>query len=90
VGLILLILLIAIVLGVIGFAAAIKILWILALILLVLWLIGFFARGAEGACWPRGSPAGRPRRRLGGAVSEDARLCRVSGSTRFSEHCGQR
>jgi hypothetical protein len=53
VGLILLILAIAIVLAVIGFWAAIKILWIIALILLALWLIGFLARGAQGARWSR-------------------------------------
>jgi hypothetical protein len=53
VGLILFIVVLAVVLAVIGFWAAIKILWILALILLAIWLIGFFARGAEGARWYR-------------------------------------
>ena len=52
-GLILLVLAIAVVLAVIGFWAAIKVLWIIALILLALWLIGFLARGAEGARWYR-------------------------------------
>jgi len=53
VGLILFIVLLAVVLAVIGFWAAIKFLWILALILLAVWLVGFFARGAEGARWYR-------------------------------------
>ena len=34
-----------------GFAS--KALWIVAVILLVLWLIGFLARGTEGARWYR-------------------------------------
>jgi hypothetical protein len=53
VGVILAVILLAVILAVIGFWAAIKILWIIALILIVLWLIGFFARGAEGARWYR-------------------------------------
>jgi len=53
VGLILFIVLLAVVLAVIGFWAAIKVLWILALVLLAIWLVGFFARGAEGARWYR-------------------------------------
>jgi Family of unknown function (DUF5670) len=52
-ALILFVLLLAIILGAVGFWQAINILWIIALILLVLWLIGFFARGAEGARWYR-------------------------------------
>jgi hypothetical protein len=52
-GLILALLLIAVILAVVGFWAAIKFLWIIALILLAIWLIGFFARGAEGARWYR-------------------------------------
>ena len=47
------IVLLAVVLAVIGFWAAIKVLWILALVLLAIWLVGFFARGAEGARWYR-------------------------------------
>jgi hypothetical protein len=36
-----------------GAGFAVKALWIVAVILLVLWLIGFLARGAEGARWYR-------------------------------------
>jgi hypothetical protein len=46
-----LVLLLAIVLFGVGFA--LKWLWILAAIVLALWLIGFVARGAEGARWYR-------------------------------------
>ena len=42
----LLVLLLAIVLFGAGFA--VNLLWIIAAIVLVLWIIGFFARGAEG------------------------------------------
>jgi hypothetical protein len=49
-ALLLVLLLIAVLFGV-GFA--IKWLWILAAIVLVLWLLGFVARGAEGARWYR-------------------------------------
>jgi hypothetical protein len=51
VSLIVAVLLIALVLFAIGFV--VKVLWILAAILLVVWLIGFVARGAEGARWYR-------------------------------------
>jgi hypothetical protein len=47
----LLVLLLVLILFGAGFAA--KILWIVAAILLALWLIGFFARGVEGARWYR-------------------------------------
>lgn len=47
----LLVLLLALVL--LGAGFAIKVLWILALVVLALWLIGFVARGAEGARWYR-------------------------------------
>jgi hypothetical protein len=47
----LLVLLLVLILFGVGFA--VKILWILALVLLAVWLIGFFARGAEGARWYR-------------------------------------
>jgi hypothetical protein len=46
-----LVLLLAIVLFGVGFA--LKWLWIIAAIVLALWLIGFVARGAEGARWYR-------------------------------------
>jgi hypothetical protein len=46
-----LVLLLAIVLFGSGFAVGW--LWILAAIVLLVWLIGFFARGAEGARWYR-------------------------------------
>jgi hypothetical protein len=36
-----------------GVGVAIHWLWILAAIVLVLWLVGFVARGAEGARWYR-------------------------------------
>jgi Family of unknown function (DUF5670) len=47
----LLVLLLVLILFGAGFAA--NILWIVAVVLLVLWLIGFFARGVEGARWYR-------------------------------------
>lgn len=47
----LLVLLLVLILFGVGFAA--KILWIVAAVLLALWLIGFFARGVEGARWYR-------------------------------------
>lgn len=47
----LLVLLLAIILFGIGFT--VHLLWIVAAIVLALWLIGFFARGAEGARWYR-------------------------------------
>ena len=50
-GLVLAVLLLALILGGVGFA--IHALWWVALILLVVWVIGFFARGAEGARWYR-------------------------------------
>jgi hypothetical protein len=40
------------ILGGVGLAAAKLLVW-LALIMLVIWIIGFFARGAEGARWYR-------------------------------------
>jgi hypothetical protein len=46
-----LVLLLAIALFGVGFA--LKWLWIIAAIVLALWLIGFVARGAEGARWYR-------------------------------------
>ncbi len=48
--LILVLLLILVLFGA-GFAESL--LWILAAVLLALWLIGFVARGAEGARWYR-------------------------------------
>jgi hypothetical protein len=51
-GLLLAVLLLIIILGVLGFAVT-KFLLIIAAIILVIWLIGFFARGAEGARWYR-------------------------------------
>jgi hypothetical protein len=51
-GLILLILLLILILGGVGIAFAKLLLWI-ALIMLALWIVGFFARGAEGARWYR-------------------------------------
>jgi hypothetical protein len=45
------VLLLALLLFGVGFA--VKFLWILAAIVLAIWLIGFFARGAEGARWYR-------------------------------------
>jgi hypothetical protein len=51
-GLLLAILLLIIVLAVLGFAVT-KFLLIIAAIVLVLWLLGFVARGAEGARWYR-------------------------------------
>jgi hypothetical protein len=50
-GLVLAVLLLALILGGVGFA--IHALWWVAVILLVVWIIGFFARGAEGARWYR-------------------------------------
>ena len=47
----LLVLLLALVLFGAGFA--VKVLWWVAIAVLVLWLIGFVARGAEGARWYR-------------------------------------
>jgi hypothetical protein len=47
----LLVLLLVLILFGVGFAA--KILWIVAAIVLAIWLIGFFARGVEGARWYR-------------------------------------
>ena len=46
-----LVLLLALILFGAGFA--VKILWVIAAIILALWLIGFVARGAEGARWYR-------------------------------------
>jgi hypothetical protein len=46
------ILLLILILGGVGLAAAKLLVW-LALIMLVIWIIGFFARGAEGARWYR-------------------------------------
>jgi uncharacterized membrane protein len=51
-GLLLAVLLLIIILAVLGFAVT-KFLLIIAAIILVIWLIGFFARGAEGARWYR-------------------------------------
>lgn len=45
------VLLVALALFAAGFA--LKLLWVLAAIVLALWLIGFVARGAEGARWYR-------------------------------------
>ena len=50
-GVILLVLLLALVLGGLGFA--VHVLWWIALVVLALWVIGFVARGAEGARWYR-------------------------------------
>ena len=36
-----------------GAGFAVKVLWYLAIALLIIWVIGFFARGAEGARWYR-------------------------------------
>jgi hypothetical protein len=47
----LLVLLLVLILFGVGFA--VKILWIVALVLLAILLIGFFARGVEGARWYR-------------------------------------
>jgi ABC-type transport system involved in cytochrome bd biosynthesis fused ATPase/permease subunit len=47
----LLVLLIVLILFGVGFA--VEILWILAAVVLAIWLVGFFARGAEGARWYR-------------------------------------
>lgn len=47
----LLVLLLALILFGAGFA--VKALWFVAIAVLVLWLIGFVARGAEGARWYR-------------------------------------
>jgi hypothetical protein len=46
------VLLLILILGGVGLAAAKLLLWI-ALILLVVWILGFFARGVEGARWYR-------------------------------------
>jgi len=48
----LLVLLLILILGGVGLAAVKLLLWI-ALIMLALWIVGFFARGAEGARWYR-------------------------------------
>jgi hypothetical protein len=48
----LLLLLLILILGGVGIAATKLLLWI-ALFLLVVWIVGFFARGAEGARWYR-------------------------------------
>jgi hypothetical protein len=45
-------LLIALILAILGFAVQ-KFLLILAVIILAMWVIGFFARGAEGTRWYR-------------------------------------
>ncbi|MBV8296883.1 MAG: hydrophobic protein [Acidimicrobiia bacterium] len=50
-GVIVLALLLVLLFGGLGFA--VHILWLLAAVLLVLWVIGFLARGAEGARWYR-------------------------------------
>jgi hypothetical protein len=50
-GLLIAVLLLALILGGIGFA--VHALWWIALVLLVVWIVGFFARGAEGARWYR-------------------------------------
>jgi hypothetical protein len=50
-GIVLAVLLLAILFGAVGFA--VHVLWILAAILLVAWLVGFVARGGEGARWYR-------------------------------------
>jgi hypothetical protein len=50
-GLVIAVLLLALILGGVGFA--IHALWWIALVLLVVWIVGFFARGAEGARWYR-------------------------------------
>jgi hypothetical protein len=47
----LLVLLLVLILFGVGFT--VHLLWILAAIVLVLWLLGFVARGAEGARWYR-------------------------------------
>jgi hypothetical protein len=47
----LLVLLLIILLAGAGFAA--HVLWIAAIVVLALWVIGFLARGAEGARWYR-------------------------------------
>jgi hypothetical protein len=47
----LLVLLLALILFGAGFA--VKVLWWVAIAVLVLWLIGFVARGADGARWYR-------------------------------------
>ena len=51
-ALVVLLLLLILILGGVGFAVAKLLLWI-ALILLAVWIVGFFARGAEGARWYR-------------------------------------
>jgi hypothetical protein len=50
-GLVLAVLLLALILGGAGFAM--HALWWIAVIVLVVWLIGFVARGADGARWYR-------------------------------------
>ena len=50
-GLVIAVLLLALILGGVGFA--VHALWWIALVVLVLWIVGFFARGAEGARWYR-------------------------------------
>ncbi|HEX6490077.1 MAG TPA: hypothetical protein VF002_01740 [Gaiellaceae bacterium] len=51
-GLLLAVLALIVILAILGFAVT-KFLLIVAAIVLVLWLIGFVARGAEGARWYR-------------------------------------
>jgi hypothetical protein len=51
-GLLLAVLALIIILAIIGFAVT-KFVLIIAAIVLVLWLLGFVARGAEGARWYR-------------------------------------
>jgi hypothetical protein len=48
-----LLLVLLIVLILFGAGFAVNILWIVAAILLAIWLVGFFARGVEGARWYR-------------------------------------
>ena len=50
-GVVLAVLILALLLGGLGFVA--HALWIAAAVVLVLWLVGFVARGAEGARWYR-------------------------------------
>ncbi|MDX6285972.1 MAG: hypothetical protein QOG53_1457 [Frankiales bacterium] len=50
-GLVLAVLLLALILGGAGFA--LHALWWVALVVLAVWLVGFVARGADGARWYR-------------------------------------
>jgi len=50
-GLVLFVLLLALIFGGLGFA--VHALWVVAVVVFLLWLIGFFARGVEGARWYR-------------------------------------